>query len=565
MLWSKRFEHPRRQRGQMLVLFALAFTAIAAGVGMAADMGLWTVERQRLQTALDAAAIAGARYLVAYAGDPNALSIATAQAQQYLADYGYPAGAFSGAGRSLTVTGDTAARTLTITATWRRPSLLLWLVGYPNLDARATASAVADIKADIYVMIDVTASMSDTDLQNVAIALTDPTRGFINLLGLNPSNPDGPQLAIGRFVGERCARSSLSSNYGYGGQRSPFVMTNWVGLDNWKASPVNPWCDWTNPTLGPRLYSGGTFNPPINYCQKTRPAPDPALPRMTCEQASTGSSPVVIPPDLPGGSSPPNQYWQVNTSTKLTQGIWWNPHYPGATTRYLLGQDSSRALSTVNSITALKNELYSGYGGQNDTNCPSTPQPASSVLDQRPYRGYNSTTGCFRAGTSHVAGLVTAAYELNSPRARATQPGYENYRRVLILQTDGLFCGAGIPFSRAQGEARAVDVANQLKNNPNPYQGIEIFTIMFWNPTSDQSCPSSETDDGMASSGPNCPGPLASANIQSGYGDQYMINLSSSAPGTCDHYYPAAKSDPNSLLNAYRGILTRLAVGKIVS
>jgi hypothetical protein len=556
MLCRSLFQRRPPQRGQMLVLFALAFTAIAAGVGMAADIGLWTVERQRLQTALDAAAIAGARYLVAYTADPNALSIATAQAQQYLADYGYPAGAFSGAGRSLTVTGDSAARRLTITATWRRPSLLLWLVGYPNLDARATASAVADIKADIYVIIDVTASMSDTDLQNAVTALTDPSRGFINLLGLDPNDPEGPQIAIGRFIGERCARLNPTATNRYGTGTNPLNVNNWVAYDNWKATPINPWCDWTNPTRGPQLYSGGTFNPPTTYCETVRSAPDPALPRMRCELASNGSSPVAIPPDLAG------QYWQVNTSTNLTSGIWWNPHYPGATTRYLLGKDGSRAVSTVSSVSALKSELYGGYGGSND-NCKAA--AAEAFPSQRPYRGSSTTQACLRAGTSHVAGLVTAAYELNSPRARATQPGYENYRRVLILQTDGVQCGLGIPFTRSQAEARAVDVANQMKNNPNPYQGIEIFTIMFWSSNNGQTCANDETDDNFASSGPNCPGPLASANLVGGYADQYMINLSSSAPGTCDHYYPAAKSDPNSLVNAYRGILTRLAVGKIVN
>jgi hypothetical protein len=47
--------------------------------------------------------------------------------------------------------------------------------------------------------------------------------------------------------------------------------------------------------------------------------------------------------------------------------------------------------------------------------------------------------------------------------------------------------------------------------------------------------------------------------------DDYMTVLSSSLPGTCDHYIPADKNNPTTLTNAYRDILKRLAVGKLVS
>src|SRR5215207_4245439 len=89
---SQRSCEPRgRGRGQMMVLFAIAFVGVTTGVGMAADMGMWMVEQQHLQTAVDSAAIAGARYYAAYAGDANQLSNAQTQAQLYLTEYGYPA------------------------------------------------------------------------------------------------------------------------------------------------------------------------------------------------------------------------------------------------------------------------------------------------------------------------------------------------------------------------------------------------------------------------------------------------------------------------------------------
>ena len=84
-----------RSRGQMMVLFALAFTVLAGAMGMGADMGAWLVERQHLQTAVDSAAIAGARYYVAGAGQADQLSVAQSKAQEYLDTYQYQTSKFT--------------------------------------------------------------------------------------------------------------------------------------------------------------------------------------------------------------------------------------------------------------------------------------------------------------------------------------------------------------------------------------------------------------------------------------------------------------------------------------
>src|SRR3954454_6616442 len=118
--------------GQLMVLFALSFIAILAGVGMSVDMGMWMVEKQHLQTAVDSAAVAGARYFVAYAGDANQLSIAQNQAQTFLTQYGYPASAFSGTGSSLTMSSP-GTRQFRIQAVRRRPTMLVQFVGIRTL------------------------------------------------------------------------------------------------------------------------------------------------------------------------------------------------------------------------------------------------------------------------------------------------------------------------------------------------------------------------------------------------------------------------------------------------
>ncbi len=514
-----------RTRGQMMVLFALAFTAMAAGVGMAADMAMWMVERQHLQTAVDSAAIAGARRLVAYAGDPGAVAQASAEAQNYLTQYGYPASAFTGSGQSLTMSSP-GPRQFRIVATRSRPTLLVKLVGISQLSTSASSTATASIKADIYSANDVTASMSATDITNLKNALNS----FIDMLGLDPSDPEGPRIAIGRFIGERCKRKPPLPNEDARAGRIGWVMGSspdprrnlsdnqyYSAFAHWQPTALGGWCYGVEGdprvSAAPTLYSGGVWSPP----------------------------------PLSGPDYPPNP----------ASGTYWNPFYPGALTLYQLGTSASAAHAAVNKVDGNVSPLV-------DNNCdppawstlppPNGPNPSSPLL---PYRN------CDYAGTSHVAGLVTGAVELNSNRTRYAQ-GQLTFRRVLILQTDGVVCNQAVPFNLAAARQRGIDVAAQLKSNPDPFQGIEIFVVMFWEPGG-QTCQNLEVDDNEGTSFPNCPNAtsLAAAGPMTA-NDRYLLDISSSKPGTCDHYLPFDKRNGSMLINAYREILKRLAVGKLI-
>jgi Flp pilus assembly protein TadG len=504
-----------RHPGQMMVLFALSFVAILAGVGMSVDMGMWMVEKQHLQTAVDSAAVAGARYFVAYAGDANQLSLAQTQAQTFLTQYGYPASAFSGSGSSLTMTSP-GTRQFRIQAVRRRPTMLVQFVGIRTLYDTADTVANGEIKADIYVALDLTGSMSSTDITNMKSAVNT----FVDLLGLDNTDPNGPKIGIGRFLGERCAHVNPGTYGNLSAQQDATNAANWVSFNNYTAT-TGSWCDNNNsmPTLA------GATNP-------------------TSPPRSGTSSPTI-----------------------------WNNYFPGAVTPTAgqLGQVAATAHSAVNAIdTGLDTGCF-------DSGAPQWAAPPS----MRPYGECD-----LLSGTSHTAGLATANVELSSARSRSAP-----FRKVLILQTDGTICTmqtaytqlapaastirtylatANLPArtsSATRSENKAMALANYMKTTPTAFEGVEIFTIMFWADDGSNTCWDNSVKDTGTSLFPSC-GPstttLPAVGTRS-HVDDYMTVLSSSLPGTCDHYIPADKNNPTTLTNAYRDILKRLAVGKLVS
>jgi Flp pilus assembly protein TadG len=531
----------RRSRGQMMVLFALSFLGITGAVGMAADMGLYIVEQQHLQTAADSAAVAAARYYVVYtgAGVSTQLAQATTAAQNYMDQYGYTTSNLTG---PLSVTSP-ATRQVRVTATKTRNTMLIKLIGINQLTARATSTASADIKADIYAALDITASMDDTDIVNMQNGVTT----FITGLGLDATNPAGPALGIGQFLGERCTRVTpagaatdpnnavwdvtFRNTNGSGGMNPDPAVTpaNWIKRNNWVSTTgAATWCD---PTTAPALYSGTTFSPP-----------------------AFGTAPPI-----PGGAN------------------YTNPYYPGARTVSQLSINPTNATTAINSMNTdrTSDPTFNAWEPGTGTGCfqpmpvpRASPCTPTSPLDM--YFGADTMTA-----TSHTAGMVTAAYELNSNRTRFSQ-GQQNYRRVLIFQTDGTVCPTQVPFTAAQSEARAENIATQLKSTPTAFLGIEIFTIMFYTNDGVESCPNNQVSDHSPTPNtlfPNC-GPSTTVLPPAGNRtprDNYMIRMSSSARDgagvllNCDHYLPANRTDPNSLTNAYREILKRLAVGRVVS
>src|SRR5262249_4221500 len=163
------------------------------------------------------------------------------------------------------------------------------------------------------------------------------------------------------------------------------------------------------------------------------------------------------------------------------------------------------------------------------------------------------------------------------------------FRKILILQTDGTVCTMQTAYtqitpaqsrlptyvpnavasthgnsSSLRSENRAMDTAWYMRNTPDAFQGVEIFTIMFCACDGSNSCWDATVFDTGTSLSPACrpdTSTLPAVSSRS-HVDDYMIALSSSASGTCDHYIPATKNNSTALTNAYRDILKKIAVGK---
>jgi hypothetical protein len=358
--------------------------------------------------------------------------------------------------------------------------------------------------------------MSATDITNMRSAVNT----FVDLLGLDATDVNGPKVGIGRFLGERCAHVNPGSYGNLAAQQDATNAANFVSYLNYTAT-VGSWCD-QNDNM-PNL--AGATNP-------------------TSPPRSGSSTPTI-----------------------------WNNYFPGAVTPVngQLGQSAANAHSAVNNIEVGRDE-----------NCFDSGAPAwAAPPSMRPYGECD-----LLSGTSHTAGLATANVELSSARARAAP-----FRKVLILQTDGTACTmqtaytqlapaastirtymatANLPTrtsSATRSENKAMALANYMKTTPSAFQGVEIFTIMFWADDGNNTCWDNSVRDTGTSLFPNC-GPTTTTLPAVGsrsHVDDYMIVLSSSLPGTCDHYIPANKNSPGALTNAYRDILRRLAVGKLVS
>jgi hypothetical protein len=125
----------------------------------------------------------------------------------------------------------------------------------------------------------------------------------------------------------------------------------------------------------------------------------------------------------------------------------------------------------------------------------------------------------------------------------------------MVLFTDGK--NEALPRETPQDpdtwDAEAVTMADRFKA-----QGVEVYVVGFFCPRcgSGQYC-TSRLVDYLPSV---CPGPwtLAVSTAASPI-DILLKNISSSSAGTCDHYYPLAKSDdPDELAQLFTSLASRL-------
>lgn len=127
-----------RERGQILVIFALGIIAVIAMTGLVIDGGGTYVQRRGQQNVVDAASMAGA---YAYLNSNGNVSQAQAAAQQVAADNGYPNGT-DGAVVTVSVAANGPENaSVVVTLTKPHRNYFSGIVGFTTWDVTTTASA----------------------------------------------------------------------------------------------------------------------------------------------------------------------------------------------------------------------------------------------------------------------------------------------------------------------------------------------------------------------------------------------------------------------------------------
>ena len=138
-----RHDHDRGQRGQILVVFALAAVAIIASVGLVLDGGDTFAQRRTEQNVADLAALAGANTYFNASGNPTAKQTAALAAARTAATRnGYTHGQD---GTTVTVVVNLVSSGATVTVDITRPhtNAFARIVGAMSWDVSVTAAAQA--------------------------------------------------------------------------------------------------------------------------------------------------------------------------------------------------------------------------------------------------------------------------------------------------------------------------------------------------------------------------------------------------------------------------------------
>ncbi len=192
----------RAPRGQIFVLTAFVLVVALGLIGSGVDYGVMLVEKTRVQNAVDAASLAGARGLVA-APTPGTTS-AQATITASLAQHGYANGINNTTVSSifLTPTPTGSTDTVRINVSRQKPTVFLQLLGISSMSVGGTALAQAGTGLyDVVLAVDETSSMtccaSGTDMYQ----LRQASQAFADQLQLSPGAARSSKLALAQFQG----------------------------------------------------------------------------------------------------------------------------------------------------------------------------------------------------------------------------------------------------------------------------------------------------------------------------------------------------------------------------
>ncbi|HVA25241.1 MAG TPA: TadE/TadG family type IV pilus assembly protein [Chloroflexota bacterium] len=525
----------KREDGAVAVMAALLMVFFIGIVGSAIDLGMFYLTRANLQNAIDAASLAGSRALVS--GVNPGQPAAAAAANQYLSLYGFVDGV-NGTTVSYSyspdpITGVTNRMQVSVVRQYNTYFLKLLGLNTIQMSNAATAEASPGM-ADIALTLDLTGSMklaTSNGLSELQNAVTE----FINDVNPNTSNPTGAQIAMAQWAGIKC------------------------GWDRNTAKNSNE----TNINLGPTTWLGSNTTEYVAPCADDKTVlSNLTMNKTTLLNLASGNQAVPCGVGMSNCYSLQSWYYQAKSvnSSDMAQGMTYN--------------GSSCCFGT--------NPTYTGTKEPN----------AITVISNSNYYAW-STANCGRnLGATLPAGCPNAG----------TAPG--NAHKVLVLITDGndeLWPVNGMPASTDSvgcsvasavpqidynflpppygntpwgcWDQKTIDLANQLKLGPSGIAGnpdnVEIYTIAFmcvpysssFNSGGNQNwCTSQMAGKGGQGSHPCPSGPWDITKASRT--DVFLWEVSSSSPGTCDHYFPISKSD--QLPPYFKQIAGSIARGKLV-
>ena len=157
----------RSQEGQSLVLVALMFVGIIGFVGLAVDVGFIMVRNSQLQTAVDAAVLAGVTEITG----PDTLAAANQRAAEFLHAHNLPIDVVTETfddpanySQGITIIGE---RQYSLTVTWPVDLFFLNVIGFESMNLTNTATAAHFPLADIYASRRVETGTVTTSVQGI--------------------------------------------------------------------------------------------------------------------------------------------------------------------------------------------------------------------------------------------------------------------------------------------------------------------------------------------------------------------------------------------------------------
>lgn len=177
-------EKSRRERGVVVIWFALMLIVLMGFAGFAVDMSNWWFQAERLQRAADSGAHAGVVFL------PADLNGATNTARNEVRKNGYTTTG-AGANSTITVTQEPNPNRLRVKLTTEVPNYFIGLLGVESVTL--TREAVAEYIAPVPM------GSPENKLGN------DPARGYTSpQLWLNVAGPNGNKGSGDRYQSKNC-------------------------------------------------------------------------------------------------------------------------------------------------------------------------------------------------------------------------------------------------------------------------------------------------------------------------------------------------------------------------